>query len=52
MKPMIIVPRDTITQYQRREIFAYLGSFVGQGIAFVLGVAFQWKWDIIGRMLT
>ena len=49
MKPVCVVECDTLRQMARREIFAYVGSFVNMHIAFVLGAALQWKWDLIGR---
>lgn len=50
MKPVCIVPRDLLRQYQRREVFAYIGSFVAQPIAGFWGWQLCANWQLIERI--
>jgi hypothetical protein len=50
MKPVCVIDCDALRQMQRREMFAYIGSFIAQGIAFGLGWIACANWALIERI--
>ena len=47
MKPMLIVDADTLRRERRRTLYAYVGSFIAQVIAFTWGFLVGANWQML-----